>query len=95
MALPELAWTYVTPLSITAKVTSKYPPPRLIIMIFVYFTLSLSQPQANAAALGSFISLMQFNSAFLAASLVAYLCLQLKLEGTEIMASMTGCPKKI
>ncbi len=71
--------------------TSKVPPPKSYTMIFC--STSLSNPYANAAAVGSLIIRFTSNPAILPASFVACLCASLKYAGTVITASVTFVPK--
>jgi hypothetical protein len=68
--------TSKTPPEISRIEMSKVPPPRSYTAIT--FPSVLSRPNANAAAVGSFIILLTSRLAILPASLVAYLYESLK-----------------
>ena len=71
---------------------SNVPPPRSKTAIF-WSPVFLSKPNANAAAVGSFIILLTSKPAIFPASLVACLCESLKYAGTVTTASFTSWPK--
>ena len=69
---PDVLITSKTPLPISIIVTSRVPPPKSNTRIFISF-LVLSNPNANEAAVGSFIILTTSIPAIVPASLVACL----------------------
>jgi len=89
---PLLEITSKKLLSIDKIDTSNVPPPRSKTTIFSS-SLFLSKPNANAAAVGSFMILTTFNPAILPASLVACLWESLKYAGTVTTACITFLPR--
>ena len=97
---PTEASTSNIPSVIWSIDTSSVPPPRsytntyrpLSELDLFFSDLSIS-PYANAAAVGSFIILIQSRPAIVAASFVACLCESLKYAGTVMTAFLTDSPK--
>ena len=88
---PDVDNTSTTPSPISSIETSNVPPPKSKTNTFSSFWLS--NPYANAAAVGSLIILFTSSPAISPASFVACLCASVKYAGTVITASFTSVPK--
>jgi len=90
---PLVDLTSNTPSPSSRMEISKVPPPKSYTAIFSSLLVSLPNPYANAAAVGSFTMRFTSKPAILPASLVAWRWESLKYAGTVMTASTTSSPK--